>query len=565
MTGSEALLKTLEAHGVRHIFGHPGGAIMPVYDALYDSPIQHILVRHEQGGGHAAEGYARATGGLGVCMATSGPGATNLVTALADAMLDSLPILAITGNVPSPLLGTDAFQEADITGITMPITKHNFLVRNADDVSRTVAKAIAIALEGRPGPVLVDIPKDVQQAQTNAEIVQPHAKPPRLEPNPEVIAKAVALIKSAKQPLLIVGGGSCDAAPQILEFAKKTGMPVITTLMGLGNFPASDPQWLGMPGMHGSVASNRAISQCDVLIGLGMRFDDRVTGKTSRFAKNAQIIHIDIDTAEHNKLIPAFIPIHSDSAAALEALTHQVTHLETPEWWEKLRDWQARQPKRPTWGAAEAIKMISSQLNGNDIVVADVGQHQMLTAQLHPFEQPRKWSNSGGAGTMGFCLPAAMGAAVAINAHDGGDAKGVRVIGIAGDGSSQMTIQELATLRKYDIPVKFAVINNGYLGMVRQWQEMFHSKRYSEVYLEDSNPDFPILASAYRIPGFAADNATDLAEAIQNWLNVDGPAVLEVRVPQEANVFPMVPAGKGLDEMLDDDPKFLETKVLIPA
>ncbi len=565
MTGSEALLKTLEAHGVRHIFGHPGGAIMPVYDALYDSPIQHILVRHEQGGGHAAEGYARATGGLGVCMATSGPGATNLVTALADAMLDSLPILAITGNVPSPLLGTDAFQEADITGITMPITKHNFLVRNADDVSRTVAKAIAIALEGRPGPVLVDIPKDVQQAQTNAEIVQPHAKPPRLEPNPEIIAKAVALIKSAKQPLLIVGGGSCDAAPQILEFAKKTGMPVITTLMGLGNFPASDPQWLGMPGMHGSVASNRAISQCDVLIGLGMRFDDRVTGKTSRFAKNAQIIHIDIDTAEHNKLIPAFIPIHSDSAAALEALTHQVTHLETPEWWEKLRDWQARQPKRPIWGAAEAIKMISSQLNGNDIVVSDVGQHQMLTAQLHPFELPRKWSNSGGAGTMGFCLPAAMGAAVAINAHDGGDAKGVRVIGIAGDGSSQMTIQELATLRKYDIPVKFAVINNGYLGMVRQWQEMFHSKRYSEVYLEDSNPDFPILASAYRIPGFAADNAADLEKAIRSWLEVDGPAVLEVRVPQEANVFPMVPAGKGLDEMLDDDPKFNEPKALVPA
>ena len=565
MTGSEALLKTLEAHGVRHIFGHPGGAIMPVYDALYDSPIQHILVRHEQGGGHAAEGYARATGGLGVCMATSGPGATNLVTALADAMLDSLPILAITGNVPSPLLGTDAFQEADITGITMPITKHNFLVRNADDVSRTVAKAIAIALEGRPGPVLVDIPKDVQQAQTNAEIVQPHAKPPRLEPDPEIIAKAVALIKSAKQPLLIVGGGSCDAAPQILEFAKKTGMPVITTLMGLGNFPASDPQWLGMPGMHGSVASNRAISQCDVLIGLGMRFDDRVTGKTSRFAKNAQIIHIDIDTAEHNKLIPAFIPIHSDAAAALEALTHQVTHLETPEWWEKLRDWQARQPKRPTWGAAEAIKMISSQLNGQDIVVSDVGQHQMLTAQLHPFELPRKWSNSGGAGTMGFCLPAAMGAAVAINAHDGGDAKGVRVIGIAGDGSSQMTIQELATLRKYDIPVKFAVINNGYLGMVRQWQEMFHSKRYSEVYLEDSNPDFPILASAYRIPGFAADNALDLEKAIRSWLEVDGPAVLEVRVPQEANVFPMVPAGKGLDEMLDDDPKFNETKELVPA
>jgi acetolactate synthase I/II/III large subunit len=562
MTGSEALLKTLEAHGVRHIFGHPGGAIMPVYDALYDSPIQHILVRHEQGGGHAAEGYARVTGGLGVCMATSGPGATNLVTALADAMLDSLPILAITGNVPSPLLGTDAFQEADITGITMPITKHNFLVRHADDVSQIVAKAIAIALEGRPGPVLVDIPKDVQQAQTQAPIVQPKQQPSALEPDPSVIEKAAALINAAKQPVLMVGGGACDAAPQILEFAKKTGMPVITTLMGLGNYPASDPQWLGMPGMHGSVASNRAISQCDVLIGLGMRFDDRVTGKTSRFAKNAQIIHIDIDTAEHNKLIPAYIPIHSDSAKALEALTQHVQKLETPDWWAKLEDWQARQPKRPSWGAAEAIKMISSKLNGNDIVVADVGQHQMLTAQLHPFEQPRKWLNSGGAGTMGFCLPAALGAAVALGAHDGGDAKGIRVVGIAGDGSSQMTIQELATLRKYDIPVKFCVINNGYLGMVRQWQEMFHGRRYSEVYLEDSNPDFPILASAYRIPGFAAETQAELEKAIEQWLNVEGPAVLEVRVPQEANVFPMVPAGKGLDEMLDDDPKLLEKELV---
>jgi acetolactate synthase I/II/III large subunit len=562
MTGSEALLKTLEAHGVRHIFGHPGGAIMPVYDALYDSPIQHILVRHEQGGGHAAEGYARVTGGLGVCMATSGPGATNLVTALADAMLDSLPILAITGNVPSPLLGTDAFQEADITGITMPITKHNFLVRNADDVSKTVAKAIEIALAGRPGPVLVDIPKDVQQAQTNAPIVQPKQKSPALEPDQAALEKAAALINAAKQPVLMVGGGACDAAPQILEFAQKTGIPVITTLMGLGNFPASDQQWLGMPGMHGSVASNRAISQCDVLIGLGMRFDDRVTGKTSRFAKNAQIIHIDIDTAEHNKLIPAYIPIHSDSAKALEGLTKLVGKLETPDWWAKLEDWKARQPKRPTWGAAEAIKMISSQLNGSDIVVADVGQHQMLTAQLHPFEQPRKWLNSGGAGTMGFCLPAAMGAAVAINAHDGGDAKGIRVVGIAGDGSSQMTIQELATLRKYDIPVKFCIINNGYLGMVRQWQEMFHSRRYSEVYLEDSNPDFPILASAYRIPGYAAETAAELETAIKQWLSIDGPAVLEVRVPQEANVFPMVPAGKGLDEMLDDDPKLLEKELV---
>ncbi len=555
MNGAQALLKTLEAHGVTTIFGHPGGTIMPVYDALYDSPIQHILVRHEQGGGHAAEGWARVTGGLGVCMATSGPGATNLVTALADAMMDSLPILAITGNVARPLIGTDAFQEADITGITMPITKHNFLVRHADDVSATVAEAIRIALSGRPGPVLVDLPKDVQLELTTAPIVQPIPRPAALIPSDSSLEIALAMLKNAKQPVLMVGGGASDAAPAVLEFAHKTGIPVITTLMGLGNFPASDPQWLGMPGMHGSVAANRAITNSDVLIGLGMRFDDRVTGKTSRFAQNAKIIHIDIDTAEHSKLIPAFCAIHGDATETLTRLTALLEPLELTDWWVKLTDWQARQPKRPEWGAAAAIQMISSQLSGDTIVVSDVGQHQMLTAQLHPFEQPRKWVNSGGAGTMGFALPAALGASLAAKQM---------VVAIAGDGSSQMTIQELATLRKYDIPVKFAIINNGYLGMVRQWQEMFHAKRYSEVYLEDSNPDFPILASAYRIPGFAASTPAELETCIQQWLAVDGPAVLEVRVPQESNVFPMVPAGKGLDEMLDDDPK-LEVKELVTA
>ena len=553
MNGAQALLKTLEAHGVTTIFGHPGGTIMPVYDALYDSPIQHILVRHEQGGGHAAEGWARVTGGLGVCMATSGPGATNLVTALADAMMDSLPILAITGNVARPLIGTDAFQEADITGITMPITKHNFLVRHADDVSKTVAEAIRIALSGRPGPVLVDLPKDVQLELTTAPIVQPIPRPAALIPSDSSIEIALEMLKNAKQPVLMVGGGASDAAPAVLEFAHKTGIPVITTLMGLGNFPASDPQWLGMPGMHGSVAANRAITNSDVLIGLGMRFDDRVTGKTSRFAQNAKIIHIDIDTAEHSKLIPAFCAIHGDATETLTRLTALLEPLELTDWWVKLSDWQTRQPRRPAWGAAAAIQMISSQLSGDTIVVSDVGQHQMLTAQLHPFEQPRKWVNSGGAGTMGFALPAALGASLAAKQM---------VVAIAGDGSSQMTIQELATLRKYDIPVKFAIINNGYLGMVRQWQEMFHAKRYSEVYLEDSNPDFPILASAYRIPGFAASTPAELETCIKQWLEVDGPAVLEVRVPQESNVFPMVPAGKGLDEMLDDDPK-LEVKELV--
>jgi acetolactate synthase I/II/III large subunit len=557
MNGSEAIIKTLEKHGVKLMFGHPGGAIMPFYDAIYGSNIQHILVRHEQGGGHAAEGYARTTGGLGVCIATSGPGATNLVTPLADAMLDSTPILAITGNVPRPLIGTDAFQEADITGITMPITKHNFLVRHANDLSATVAKAIHIALSGRPGPVLVDVPKDVQLELCTAPICDPIPLAPPRQPEQKAIDQVLDMLHNAKRPILMIGGGASDASREVIEFAHASGLPVITTLMGLGVFPADDPQWLGMPGMHGSVASNRAISNCDVLVGIGMRFDDRVTGKVSRFAAQAKVIHIDIDAAEFSKLVPAYLPVHADARMALLALSAQITPLALSDWWEKLNDWKTRLPKRPAWGSAKAIEMISAVMQPHDIMCSDVGQHQMLVAQLHPFLGPRRWMNSGGAGTMGFGLPSGIGAALA--------RPEVKTVVVAGDGSAQMTIQELATLKKYNIPVKFAVINNGYLGMVRQWQEMFHGQRYSEVYLDDSNPDFAMLARAYGLSGFTATSAEELSGTVQDWYNCDGPAVLEVRVPQDFNVFPMVPAGKGLDEMLDDDPAIMAaaTKELV--
>jgi acetolactate synthase-1/2/3 large subunit len=547
MNGAESILKTLERHGVTTIFGHPGGAIMPFYDALYDSPVRHILVRHEQGGAHAAEGWARVTGDVGVCVATSGPGATNLVTGLADAMLDSIPLVAITGNVARPLLGTDAFQEADITGVTMPITKHNYLVRDANDLPRVVTEAIRVARSGRPGPVLVDVPKDVQLEACTAEIPRPAALPEAPEPAADLIETASATIQAARRPVLMVGGGAQDASRAVIEFAHRANLPVITTLMGLGVYPASDPAWLGMPGMHGSVAANRAISECDLIVAVGMRFDDRVTGKTSRFAPKATVIHIDIDAAEHSKLIRAHQPIRTSAAKALAALTAAAGRApERAEWWARLRDWQSRQPKRPEWGAAAAIRHISSLTSPEDIVGADVGQHQMLVAQLHPFEGPRRWLCSGGAGTMGYGMPAGIGAALA--------RPDVRTVVMSGDGGAQMTIQELATIRKYGVPLKWAIINNGYLGMVRQWQEMFHGRRYSEVYLEDSNPDFVKLADAYGLKGYSASSPEELRTVARAWFESDEPGVLDVRVPQEWNVFPMVPAGKGLDEMLEDAP-----------
>lgn len=548
MTGAKALWATLANHGISTVFGYPGGAIMPVYDALtYYPEVRHVLTRHEQGAAHAAEGWAKATGEIGVCMATSGPGATNLVTGLADAMLDSVPLLAITGNVARHLMGTDAFQEADITGITIPVTKHNYVVRDVEDLPRIVAEAIRIARSGRPGPVLVDIPKDVQLAAFKGEIPAPQARPEIPAPAPEAIERARELLSSAKKPVIMVGGGALDASAEITALARAWDIPVITTLMGLGAFPSSDPLWLGMPGMHGSVAANRAISEADVLLGIGLRFDDRVTGRVNGFAPNASIIHVELDAAEIGKIIRTHVPVRGDAKVAAQMLTSGARKLLTPEWKAQLDEWKSRTETPSHWGAGYAVKAVCDRLERDDILSSDVGQHQMLAAQEARFERPRRWLNSGGLGTMGFGFPAAIGAAMA--------EPGVRSVVIAGDGGFQMTAQELATLKMYDIRnVKICIINNSFLGMVRQWQELFHEKRYSEVWLGDSNPDFLKLADAYDVPGYRARSAEELPAAIDAWLNDPKSALLEVVVPNEHGVFPMVPAGAALYEMIEKEP-----------
>ncbi|MHA0034115.1 biosynthetic-type acetolactate synthase large subunit [Deinococcus sp. PESE-13] len=548
MTGAKALWATLAGHGITTVFGYPGGAIMPVYDALTFYPeVRHILARHEQGAIHAAEGWAKATGEIGVCMATSGPGATNLVTGLADAMLDSVPLLAITGNVAQHLMGTDAFQEADITGITMPITKHNYVVRDVDELPRVIAEAIRIARSGRPGPVLVDIPKDVQLAAFAGGIPTPHTRPQAPEASAESIASARELLRNAKKPVLVMGGGSLDAAAELTALAHAWGLPVITTLMGLGAYPASDPLWLGMPGMHGSVAANRAISECDVLLAVGMRFDDRVTGRVSGFAPHAQIIHVELDAAEIGKIVRTHLPIRSDAKTAARQLAEGAEKLELGEWLSQIEEWKGRAVPPQQWGAAYAVGQVTARLRPDDILSSDVGQHQMLAAQLARFEKPRRWLNSGGLGTMGFGFPAAIGAALA--------EPGVTSMVVAGDGGFQMTAQELATLKMYDIRnVKICIVNNSYLGMVRQWQELFHEKRYSEVWLGDSNPDFVKLAAAYDVPAYRASSAEDLPAAIDAWLSDPKSALLEVVVPHEHGVFPMVPAGAALHEMMETEP-----------
>ncbi len=549
MSGAKALWATLANHGITTVFGYPGGAIMPVYDALTFYPeVRHVLTRHEQGAAHAAEGWAKATGEIGVCLATSGPGATNLVTGLADAMMDSVPLLAITGNVARHLMGTDAFQEADITGITLPITKHNYVVRDVEELPQIIAEAIRIARTGRPGPVLVDIPKDVQLAAYSGEIPAPHARPEIPAPSDESIERALELLRGAKKPVIMVGGGSLDSSAEITALARAWDIPVITTLMGLGAFPSSDPLWLGMPGMHGSVAANRAISEADVLLGIGLRFDDRVTGRVGGFAPNAAIIHIELDAAEIGKIIRTHVPVRGDAKVAAVKLTGGAVKGEWPEWTAQLQEWKDRNETPDHWGAGYAVKAVVDRLTPDDILSSDVGQHQMLAAQLARFEKPRRWLNSGGLGTMGFGFPAAIGAGMA--------EPGVRSVVIAGDGGFQMTAQELATLKMYDIRnVKICIINNSYLGMVRQWQEMFHGKRYSEVWLGDSNPDFLKLADAYDVPGYRASSAEELPGAIDAWLADPRSALLEVVVPHEHGVFPMVPAGAALYEMIESDPR----------
>jgi acetolactate synthase I/II/III large subunit len=552
MKGAELVLKMLEREGVKIVFGHPGGAIMPIYDALYDSPIKHVLVRHEQAGAHAADAFYRASGKVGVCFATSGPGATNLVTGLATAHMDSSAVVAITGNVSTALIGTDAFQEADVYGITLPVTKHNYLVKDINDLPRIIKEAFYIASSGRPGPVLIDIPKNIQQGEFTGSLETTIDLPgykPTVTGHAGQIKKAAEAIKNAKRPIMMVGGGAQVSAQEVIDFAAKTNIPVITTLMGIGAYPSGAAQSLGMPGMHGTVTANRAITNSDLIIGAGLRFDDRVTGKVSRFAPNATIVHIDIDPAEISKLVKAHVPVVGDLRDVLPRMGELLERLEVDEWWATLNEWKEKYPERYSKDkplvSQEVIEMFRTATKGDCVVTTEVGQHQMFAARLFPTNKPRTWISSGGLGTMGFGLPAAIGAAFA--------RPGEVVVCVAGDGSVQMNIQELATIYKHQLPIIIAICNNGMLGMVRQWQEMFHAQRYSEVYLADSNPDFAKLAEAYGIAGYNIFDRETAAKMIPEVLKSGKPAVMNFVVYESEKVFPMIPAGAGLDEMVIGD------------
>ncbi len=552
MKGSEVLLKALEREGVTLVFGHPGGAIMPVYDALYDSPIKHILVRHEQAGAHAADAYYRSSGRPGVVFATSGPGATNLVTGLATAHMDSSALVAVTGNVPSSLIGTDAFQEADVYGITGPVTKHNYLVKHVNDIPRVVKEAFHIASTGRPGPVLIDIPKDIQNetftGDFEVDIDLPGYKP-TVAGHAGQIKRAAEAIRKAKRPVMMVGGGGQVAAQQVMTFAERTGVPIITTLMGIGAYPAGLPNALGMPGMHGTVTANHAISHCDLIIGAGLRFDDRVTGNVRRFAPEATIVHIDVDPAEISKLVKAHVPVVGDLRDVLPRLGEALEPLQLDDWWAQLNAWKSRYPERykrdKPLVTQEVIELLRDATNGDCIVTTEVGQHQMFAARLFPTNKPRTWLTSGGLGTMGFGLPAAIGAAFA--------RPGEQIVCVAGDGSVQMNIQELATIYKHQLPILIAICNNGVLGMVRQWQEMFHEERYSEVYLADSNPDFAKLAEAYGIDGYNVHSREEARALVPEVLAKGKPAVMNFFVYEAEKVFPMIPSGAGVDQMMIGD------------
>ncbi|KWW99609.1 acetolactate synthase 1 catalytic subunit [Carbonactinospora thermoautotrophica] len=563
VTGAQALIRSLEAAGVDTVFGIPGGAILPAYDPLLDSSrVRHILVRHEQGAGHAAEGYAQATGKVGVCMATSGPGATNLVTPIADAYMDSVPIVAITGQVPSGSIGTDAFQEADICGITMPITKHNFLVTNPDEIPRTIAEAFHIASTGRPGPVLVDIAKDALQAQTTfrwpVELNLPGYRPVT-RPHAKQVREAARLITESKRPVLYVGGGvlKARAAAELYQLVELTGIPVVTTLMARGAFPDSHPSHLGMPGMHGTVAAVAALQKSDLIISLGARFDDRVTGKLATFAPHAKIVHADIDPAEIGKNRTADVPIVgdcreviSDLIAAVRAEHEAGRRGDYEAWWAQLDDWRQRYPlgyELPADGSLApqyVVERLGRIVGPDAIYAAGVGQHQMWAAQFIKYEKPYTWLNSGGAGTMGYAVPAAMGAKVG---------RPDKIVwAIDGDGCFQMTNQELATCAINDIPIKVAVINNGSLGMVRQWQTLFYNERYSNTDLHSRRiPDFVKLAEAMGCHGMRCETPDQVDATIEKAMSLDdAPVVIDFVVHQDAMVWPMVPAGTSNDEIM---------------
>jgi acetolactate synthase-1/2/3 large subunit len=554
-TGSQILFTALKEENVDTLFGYPGGCVMDIYDEMFRQQIRHILVRHEQGAVHAADGYARASGRVGVCLVTSGPGATNTVTGIANAYMDSIPVVVLTGQVPTAIIGSDGFQEVDITGITRTCTKHNFLVRNIGDLHRTVREAFQIARSGRPGPVLVDLPKDVIQSVTEAEPLRTAVSPVEEDcPDLEGLCnEALKMLFQAKKPLIIVGGGVIlgKASEIFRAFVKKFQIPVVSTLMGLGAFPASDPLWTGMLGMHGAYSANMAVSQCDLLMAVGVRFDDRATSKVSAFAPHARIIHIDIDPVSIDRIVRTDLAIVSHCTPALKTLQRLSDEqgLTPPErqirvWRNQLRQWKSEMPlsycRNQNIKPQYVIEKLHQLTQGRAIIATEVGQHQMWAAQFYRFDEPNAFLTSGGLGTMGFGLPAAIGAQVACPDRI--------VVDVAGDGSIQMNIQELGTIAHYGLPVKVVILNNLYLGMIRQWQELFYGRRYSQSDMSQA-PDFVKLAEAYGIKGLRATKPEEVKHVLREGLETPGPVVMDFHVESEENVFPMVKPGTPLTEM----------------